>query len=65
MRESGNTFEQARYLLPLVPLYGALVAVAALGAGRRFARPVAALLVLLAMAHGLFAQFLMIARFYG
>jgi 4-amino-4-deoxy-L-arabinose transferase-like glycosyltransferase len=65
IRESGNAFEQARYLLPFIPLYGALVAGAALGAGRKFARPVAAVLVLLAMGHGLFAQLLVISRYYG
>jgi 4-amino-4-deoxy-L-arabinose transferase-like glycosyltransferase len=65
LRESGDTFEQARYLLPMGALYAALVALAALGAGRRLARPAGAVLVLLAMGHGLFAQLLVISRFYG
>ena len=38
---------------------------AAIGAGRRLARPVGALLVALAAVHGLFAQLLVISRFYG
>jgi 4-amino-4-deoxy-L-arabinose transferase-like glycosyltransferase len=62
--ETGNIFEQARYLLPFLALYGAFAVTAALGAGRR-ARTVGGLLVLLAAAHGLFAQLLVISRFYG
>jgi hypothetical protein len=62
---TGFGFEQARYLLPFIPLYGAGVALAARGAGARFERPLGALIVLLAMAHGLFAQLLVISRFYG
>ena len=62
---TGFTFEQARYLLPLLPFYGAGVALAARGAGARFERPLAAVIVVIAMAHGLFAQLLVIARFYG
>ena len=34
-KDTGFIFEQARYLLPLLPLYAAGVALAALGAGRR------------------------------
>ena len=64
-RNTGFEFEQARYLLPFLPLYAALVTAAALGAGRRFARPVGALLVALAAVHGLFAQLLVISRYYG
>jgi 4-amino-4-deoxy-L-arabinose transferase-like glycosyltransferase len=62
---TGFEFEQARYLLPFVPLYGAGLALAARGAGARLERPLGALIVLLAMAHGLFAQTLVISRFYG
>jgi len=64
-RSTGFEFEQARYILPFLPLYAAAVAAAAIGAGRRFARPVGALLVTLAAVHGLFAQLLVISRFYG
>jgi 4-amino-4-deoxy-L-arabinose transferase-like glycosyltransferase len=64
-RNTGFEFEQARYLLPFLPLYGALVAAAAAGAGRRLARPVGALLVAFAAVHGLFAQLLVISRYYG
>jgi 4-amino-4-deoxy-L-arabinose transferase-like glycosyltransferase len=62
---TGFGFEQARYLLPLLGLYGLLVALAARGAGRRWGPAVGALLVVLAMAHGLFAELLTIARYYG
>ena len=41
-QNTGNTFEQARYLLPLLPLYGA-VALAARGIGRRLERQLGAL----------------------
>ena len=63
--DTGFAFEQARYLLPLLPLYATAIALGALGAGRRLARPVGALLVVLAIGHGLLAQLLVIARFYG
>jgi 4-amino-4-deoxy-L-arabinose transferase-like glycosyltransferase len=61
----GFAFEQARYLLPLIPLYGGALALAARGAGARLERPLGALIVVLAMAHGLSGQLLVISRFYG
>jgi 4-amino-4-deoxy-L-arabinose transferase-like glycosyltransferase len=63
--DSGQAFEQARYLLPLLPLYAAGIALAALGAGRRFGRHVGAALVVLAIGHTVFAQLLVISRFYA
>ena len=63
--DTGNAFEQTRYLLPLLPLYAAGLALAIRGAGERLERPLAALVVVLAMAHGLFAQLLVISRYYG
>ncbi len=45
-KDTGMDFEQARYLFPLLPLYAAFVGSAALGAGRRLARPVGAGLVI-------------------
>lgn len=62
---TGNQFEQARYLFPLLALYGAFLVLAAKGAGRRWGPAVAAAIVLLAMAHGLFAETLTISRYYG
>ena len=63
--DTGEGFAQARYLLPFLPLYGAFAALAALGAGRRYGRAVGALVVMLAMAHGLLAQLLVVSRFYA
>jgi len=58
-------FEQARYLFPLLPLYGALVALAVKGAGRRWGPALGAFLVVLAMGHSLFSQLITISRFYA
>jgi 4-amino-4-deoxy-L-arabinose transferase-like glycosyltransferase len=60
-----QAFEQARYLLPLLPLYGGLVAVAATAGGRRWGPALGAFLVLLAMTHSLFAMLLVIGRYYA
>jgi hypothetical protein len=62
---TGFPFEQARYLFPLLALYGLFVVLVALGAGRRWAPALGAALVVLAMAHGLFAETLTISRYYG
>lgn len=62
--DTGMPFEQARYLFPVLGLYGALVAVAAVGAGKRWGPPVGAFLVVLAMGQSLFAQLLTLGRFY-
>jgi 4-amino-4-deoxy-L-arabinose transferase-like glycosyltransferase len=64
-KDTGFIFEQARYLMPFLPLYGAAIALAALGAGRRLGRPLGAAFVVLALAHGVFAQLLVIGRFYA
>jgi hypothetical protein len=62
---SGYPFEQARYLFPLLALYALFIVLAARGAGRRWAPALGAALVVLAMAHGLFAETLTISRYYG
>jgi len=56
---------QARYLLPLLPLWGALLALAARGAGRRWAPVVGSAIVVLALAHDVFAQLLVVSRYYA
>jgi hypothetical protein len=61
----GYPFEQPRYLLPLLPLYGALLALAARGGGRRFGPAMGVVIVVLAVGHGLFAQLLTLSRYYG
>jgi 4-amino-4-deoxy-L-arabinose transferase-like glycosyltransferase len=56
---------QARYLFPLLPLYGAILALATRGAGTRLAGVLGVAIVVLAFAHDLFSQLLVIARFYA
>jgi 4-amino-4-deoxy-L-arabinose transferase-like glycosyltransferase len=63
--QTGFAFEQARYLFPLLPLYGLFIAVAVSGAPRRWAPALGAGVVVLAMAHDLYAQMLTISRYYG
>jgi hypothetical protein len=58
-------FEQARYLLPLLPFYAAAVALAARAWGLRRGPVVAALLVGVALSHDVLAQLLTVSRFYG
>ena len=62
---TGDQFEQARYLFPLLSLYAVFIVLAARGLGRRWAPALAGALVVLAMAHGLFAETLTISRYYG
>jgi len=62
---SGQFFEQARYLLPLLPFYGAVVALAARAVGRRWGPALGAFMVVLFMGHSLFAMFLSISRWYA
>lgn len=63
--DTGIPFEQARYLLPLLPFYAAAIVLACRGAGERLSRPVAAGIVVLVLGHSLFSQMLVVARFYG
>jgi hypothetical protein len=58
-------FREPRYLLPLLPLFGLAIALAAKGAGRRWGPACAALIVTLFLAHDLFSQLLVVARYYG
>jgi 4-amino-4-deoxy-L-arabinose transferase-like glycosyltransferase len=63
--ETDAEFAQARYLLPLLALLGAALALAARGAGRRFGPVVGVLIVVLFLAHDIFSQLQVIARYYG
>jgi hypothetical protein len=61
----GAAYFQPRYLLPLLPLAAALLALAARGAGRRWGPAVGALIVMLFLAHDIFSQLQVVARYYG
>jgi hypothetical protein len=58
-------FAEPRYLLPMLVLWGAVLALAARGAGRRWGPVVGALIVVLLLSHNIFSQLQVIARFYG
>jgi 4-amino-4-deoxy-L-arabinose transferase-like glycosyltransferase len=58
-------FEQARYLFPLLPLYAAVVALAARAAGRRYGPALGVLLISVAIAHTAVAMLLALTRYYG
>jgi 4-amino-4-deoxy-L-arabinose transferase-like glycosyltransferase len=60
-----ETYAQPRYLLPLLPLFAAGLALSARGAGRRWGPAAGALIVVLFLAHDLFSQLQVISRFYG
>ncbi len=59
------SFPEPRYLLPLIPIFGGVLALASRGAGRRWGAAVGALIVVLFFAHDLFSQLLVIGRYYG
>jgi hypothetical protein len=63
--EGGAGDAEPRYLLPLLPLFGVGIALAARGAGRRWGPTVGALLVVLLLAHDVFSQLLVVARYYA
>jgi Predicted membrane protein (DUF2142) len=60
-----TAYAEPRYLLPLLPLAAAVLALAARGAGRRSGPAAGALIVVLFFAHDVFSQLLVVARFYG
>jgi 4-amino-4-deoxy-L-arabinose transferase-like glycosyltransferase len=64
-RDGEPPIEQARYLLPLLALYAAIVAAAARSGGRRWGPVVGAVLVAVAAAHSVFSELLTLTRFYG
>lgn len=55
---------EPRYLLPLLALFGAMLALAARGAGRRWGPVVGVLMVVLFLGHDIFSQLLEAGRFY-
>lgn len=58
-------YEQPRYLFPLLALYGALIALAARGAGKRYGPAVGVFLVSIAILHTAAAMLLTLTRYYG
>jgi hypothetical protein len=62
---AGGALFEPRYLLPLMPLFGAALALGARGAGSRWGQAVGSLIVVVALAHDVFAQLQVIARYYG
>jgi hypothetical protein len=60
-----GSYAEPRYVLPMLALWGAVLALAARGAGRRWGPVVGVLIVTLVMAHDLFSQLLVISRYYG
>jgi 4-amino-4-deoxy-L-arabinose transferase-like glycosyltransferase len=58
-------YAEPRYLLPLLALWGPILALAARGAGRRWGPVAGVLIVTLLLAHDLFSQLLVISRYYG
>lgn len=56
---------EPRYLLPLLPLLGIVLALAVRGAGRRLLPIAGAALVVVFLGHDLFSQMQVIARYYG
>jgi hypothetical protein len=65
VRRGFEPFWEPRYLLPMLVLWGAIVALAARGAGRRWGPVVGALLVVLLLFHDVVSQLQVIARYYG
>jgi 4-amino-4-deoxy-L-arabinose transferase-like glycosyltransferase len=58
-------FTDARYTLPMLVLWGSVLALAARGAGRRWGPVLGVLLVVLVFAHDLFSQLQVVGRYYG
>jgi 4-amino-4-deoxy-L-arabinose transferase-like glycosyltransferase len=60
-----GAYVEPRYLLPMLVLFGAVLALAARGAGRRWGPAMGALLVLVILGHNIFSQLLVISRYYA
>jgi 4-amino-4-deoxy-L-arabinose transferase-like glycosyltransferase len=60
-----ESYTQARYLLPLLPLFAAGWGLVTRAAGPRWGPVIAVLLVLMLVADDIFSQLLVVARFYG
>ncbi|HTA97406.1 MAG TPA: DUF2142 domain-containing protein [Solirubrobacteraceae bacterium] len=58
-------FAEPRYVLPMLALWGAVLALAARGAGRRWGPVAGVLIVTLVLTQDIFSQLQVIARYYG
>jgi 4-amino-4-deoxy-L-arabinose transferase-like glycosyltransferase len=58
-------YDEPRYLLPMLALWGAALALAARGAGRRWGPVAGVAIVSLVLAQDIFGQLLVISRYYG
>jgi hypothetical protein len=56
---------EARYLLPMIPLWGAVLAMAGRGSGRRWGPVAGTLIVVLILTHDILSQLQVVARYYG
>jgi hypothetical protein len=65
LSERSGGYTEPRYLLPMAVLFGAVLALAARGAGRRWGPVVGTLLVVLILGHDIFSQLLVVSRYYG
>lgn len=64
LQDTGQNFEQTRYLFSLLPLYGLLLALAVRAVPRAWTAAVAGVLLVVLAGHGLFAQLLSLSRYY-
>jgi hypothetical protein len=58
-------FGEPRYLLPMLPLLGAVIALAIRAGGRRWAPVIGAAILMVFLGHDIFSQLQVIARYYG
>jgi Predicted membrane protein (DUF2142) len=65
LHSNPGEYAEPRYVLPMIALWGAALALAARGAGRRWGPVVGVAIVTLMVAHDLFSQLLVISRYYG
>ena len=63
--EGVEGFGDPRYLLTMLPLLGGMVTLAIRGVTPRWARSAAAVILVLFLAHDLFSQLQVVARYYG
>jgi hypothetical protein len=65
LHKQPGEYAEPRYLLPMLALWGAALALAARGAGRRWGPVAGVAIVSLVLAHDVFSQLLVISRYYG